>query len=364
MRLNRGEKGVFFRFFLLLSGLFILGCSEKPQENSQSSDTLLNRHEEKSYKKVLVVHSYFQDYKWTQTITRGVSMVLNTHNVDVQIFYMDTKHHPSQEWMVRKSGEAMDVIGQWNPDVVITADDNAQEYVGRKLAKEGRIPVVFCGVNANPDQYGYPTPTATGVLERPHFRESVSFLKKILGKEKPLRIVVMSGCSKTTDFAFDKMKTQVNSEAEVLNWYKPATWQEWKQAVQECQSRADAIAIYTYHAILPDPNSTQSMDPEEVISWTVQNSRIPVIGFLPFAAEDGSLCGVLESGLEQGKIAGQMVMEILQGRQAGSIGIQTGRTIQPMLNLNTARKLGIDVSPETIREADILVETTENKMSL
>jgi len=42
-----------------------------------------------------------------------------------------------------KGKEALQVIGQWVPDVVITVDDNAQEYVGKMLAQEGNVPVVF-----------------------------------------------------------------------------------------------------------------------------------------------------------------------------------------------------------------------------
>jgi len=105
-------------------------------------------------------------------------------------------------------------------------------------------------VNTSPQRYGYPAPNVTGVLEVPHFKESAAFLKKVLRKEGPLRLVVLSDRSETTDFTFESMKAQQDCELEVLKWCNPKTWQEWKDNVQEFQVQADAIAIYVYHTIL------------------------------------------------------------------------------------------------------------------
>jgi ABC-type uncharacterized transport system substrate-binding protein len=160
------------------------------------------------------------------------------------------------------------------------------------------------------------------------------------------------------------MKAQVDSDVELLDWCKPVTFDEWKRIVQDYQTKADAIAIYMYHTILPSPDSKQSIDPKEIISWTVQNSSIPVLGFMPFSSEDGSLCGVLESGLEQGKLAGQMALKILHGTKPASLEIQTSLTGQPMLNLHMARKLGIRASDEVISQVDILVGTGDKQGSI
>jgi ABC-type uncharacterized transport system substrate-binding protein len=349
---------------LLLSVLILGGCSRKPQGGSASFSDSITSCKKAGYKKVLLVHSYSPEYGWVKSITRGVRVVLDSQNVDLQFFYMDTKNNPGKDWMVQKGNEAKMVIGQWNPDVIITVDDNAQEYVGKNLAQEGKIPVVFCGVNASPQRYGYPASNVTGILELPHFKESMSFLKKVLEKDRPLRLVVMSDSSVTTDYAFDAMKAQIDFEVDVLDWCKPVTFDEWKRIVKDCQSRADAIAVYVYHTVLPSPDSKQSINPEEIISWTIHNSDIPILGFLPFAAEDGSLCGVLESGMEQGKIAGQMALKILKGAAPASLEIQTSPAGQPMLNLDMARKLGIQVSDDVISQVDILIGMGDKKNSI
>jgi ABC-type uncharacterized transport system substrate-binding protein len=364
MRSNAAIDAIRRYLMLLLFVLILGGCSRKPPGDSVSFSDSITPCKKEGYKKVLVVHSYYPDYGWVQSITRGLRVALDSKNVDLQFFYMDTKRNPSKDWMVQKGNEAKMVIGQWNPDVIITVDDNAQEYVGKILAQEGKIPVVFCGVNASPQQYGYPASNVTGVLELPHFKESISFLKKVLGKDRPLRLVVMSDSSVTTDYAFDAMKAQIDFEVDVLDWCKPVTFDEWKRIVQDYQSKADAIAVYVYHTVLPSPDSKQSINPQEIISWTIHNSDIPILGFFPFSAEDGSVCGVLESGLEQGKMAGQMALKILQGAKPANLEIQTSLTGQPMLNLDMARKLGIQVSDDVISQVDILIGTGDKENSI
>jgi ABC-type uncharacterized transport system substrate-binding protein len=291
-----------------------------------------------------------------QSVTRGIRMALDSRQVDVQFFYMDSMNHPDKEWMARKGDEAITVIGQWSPDVVITSDDNAQEYVGKKIAKEGQIPVVFCGVNMDPRQYGYPSAMVTGVIERPHFTETVSFLKQLLGKEKPVRLLIMLDSNEHTNYISETIKQQIDPQAvEVVEWSAPGTFEAWKDKVHDAQTQADAIAVYLCYPIPGDSNNQQMLTTREMIAWTTQNSRIPIVGFLPSIAKSDCLCGVLESGLEQGKIAGQMAQKILNGVKPSSLEIQTSSAGQPMLNLDTARKLGIKVSDDVLGRADILL---------
>lgn len=354
------------RYLLLLLSLIIMGgCSRKPQGDSVSFADSVTPCKKEGYRKVLVVHSYNHDHVWVQSVSRGIRMVLDFRNVEVQLFYMDTMNHPDPEWMARKGDEALTVIGQWNPDVVITADDNAQEYVGKKLVREGQVPVVFCGVNMDPGRYGYPAKTVTGVLERPHFSETVSLLEQLLGKKEPLRLLVLLDCNANTGYIFDSMKAQINPRSvESLEWSAPGTFEEWKETIQKAQSQVDAIAVYLCYPVLRDSSSQLTMSSLEVLAWTNQNSRIPIAGFLPSAAKSDCLCGVLESGLEQGKMAGQMAGKILNGVEPAKLEMQTVLAGQPMMNLKTAQKLGIHVSDDVISRIDILNGANEIKNPL
>ncbi|MBN2513911.1 MAG: hypothetical protein JXB18_13320 [Sedimentisphaerales bacterium] len=281
-------------------------------------------------------------------------MEVNTFEADLECFYLDTKRHPAKEWAKQKAKEALDVIGQWRPDVIIAVDDNAMEYVGNPLVQAGRIPVVFCGINTNPSHYGYPVANLTGVIERPLFKESIALFRKLTARQDPLRLVVLSDDSETSRYTLDYMKTQVEPGVEVAKWIMPQTRQEWQKAVLDSQ-HADAIAVYLYHTVLQSTDSRMVCEPRDLMKWTVEHSRVPIIGFLNFAVNDGSLCGVLESGVEQGCLAGQFANRILSGDSPGSMDIILGQKGQSMLNLNTAKMLQLNISPDIMNTVDVIV---------
>lgn len=326
-----------------------VGC-EKPTPQEAKADTKQSTTEDR---KVLVVHSYHPQYEWVAAITRGLQIAILPTEAQVEYYYMDTKRRPDEMWMRQSGANVMELIEQWQPDVVITVDDNAQDYVGRYLAGREHPSVVFCGVNAASEVYGYPAGNVTGVLERLHFNESLAFFKMLQPEAR--RIVLLSDDSSTSRLTIDYIKTLPADELEVVDYVMPSTFDEWKQAVDVYGRQVDAIAVYTYHTVRTDLTSKQSLEPREVMDWTVQNSPVPIIGFLVFAVDDGSLCGVLESGVEQGRLAGQLAVEILNGKCPADLPIITGVRGQTMINMKMATLLGLKPDPKILEHVDVIV---------
>ena len=78
---------------------------------------------------------------------------------------MDTKRNKSDEYKIAVGREARDLILSWQPDVVITADDNAAKYLIQPYFKDSATPFVFCGVNWTAEEYGFPYSNVTGIVE-------------------------------------------------------------------------------------------------------------------------------------------------------------------------------------------------------
>jgi len=300
--------------------------------------------------KILLVQSYHTGYPWVDSITRGVRMALSSSNIDLRIFYMDTKRNPDEQWKRQAGQAAKETVSAWQPDVVIAADDNAQEYFAKGYAGRERPQIVFCGVNAEPNEYGYPAPNVTGVLERPHFVESLNLLNRLIPGAK--RIAFVNDDSETSAGAVKWMEKQ-RTDFEIVSCRAAGTFDQWQEAIRDCQDKADAIGIYMYHTVR-QPGMAQSMEPREVMSWTVENSSIPVVGFFIFAVDDGAFCGYLESGVEHGLRAGKIALAMLQGSSAQELRMATALEGQSMLNLSTARRLGIQVPQDVVREIEVL----------
>ena len=147
--------------------------------------------------------------------------------------------------------------------------------------------------------------------------------------------------------------TNRSTDFEIVSREMPSTFMEWQHAISQCQETADAIAIYTYHTI-KESAGAESMEPTAVMDWTVDHSRIPIVGFIVFTIDDGGLCGFLESGVEHGQEAGRLALEILGGKTAEDLPMITALAGRSMLNLESARRLGIDVPDDVVRSVDVV----------
>ena len=125
--------------------------------------------------------------------------------------------------------------------------------------------------------------------------------------------------------------------------------------------QVDAFAIYTYHTLKSETASTLSVASREVVDWTRQNCTIPIVGFLPFAIEDGAFCGIFESGIEQGKTAGEMAFEILNGKSPEDIPVITVTQGQSAINMDMAKKCHIQISDSILQDTHLIIGVSENE---
>ncbi len=329
---------------------FALACerqSVSSPKNAQAASDLPKNETGK----VLVVHSYHREYEWVAGISRGVKRALETTNIDLETFYMDTKRRTDVAWKQESGQLALKSIQAWKPDVVIAVDDNAQQYCAKHLIGRSKPYIVFCGVNAEAADYGYPAENATGILERPHFAETISLLKRVMPNIG--RVAIITDNSPTSAGALKFMRGE-NVGVDIVSWQTPDTFTQWQQEVLAAQGEADAIITYMYHTVTQE-GSEQSMPPGEVMAWSVDHSRIPFVGLFSFAIDDGMLCGVVESAVEHGVEAGGIARRILAGTPVSEIPVVTATQGQTMLNLETARRLGIVVAPDLVADVDVVI---------
>jgi len=303
-------------------------------------------------KKILLIHSYHPEYPWVAEITEGVKNALKDENVELRIFYMDTKRRTSDEWKVNAGQNARREIDVWEPDAVITADDNAQIFVAQYYC--GRSPFfVFCGLNGDPAEYCMPCTNITGIIERPHYEESLKYASTFVKNIR--KIAVLSDTCTTSRGALDYM-SRIDLGQKVLGYHLIDDFEVWKERSEEYNMDADAICVYMYHTLKELPSNDESMYPPAVMKWSVENLDIPIIGFFDFAIEDGALCGVVESGQEHGYKSAKIALALVKGESIDKYPVSRAVEGIKMLNLKTAKRLGINITQEMKRSADKIIE--------
>jgi hypothetical protein len=300
--------------------------------------------------RVLVLQSYDLGYPWTREVTVGVRRVLDEHShFAVRWFYMDTKRHPWKEFREKMGLSARQAIDRWQPDVVIAVDDDAQEFVTRHYVNHPRIRIVFAGVNGGIEPYGFVgAANVAGIFERkdlPALKQALLVLRWPRTASGPLRVVHIGDKSKSVEH--DDHHIREFDWAPLINLpsRKPGTFDEWKKAVLDVQGQTDFILTTNYRRISRSQTDGSLVPPEEVVAWTLANSRVPVVGTNGFFVEDGGELAIGTSPFEQGEVAARMAIRLLAGESAGSIPHASTRQFVVYMRSARMHRRGMELPP-------------------
>jgi len=124
------------------------------------------------------------------------------------------------------------------------------------------------------------------------------------------------------------------------------------EAIDYCQSRVDAFLLLNPTGITDEKGIP--MEGVKAVQAIVQKSKKPIINNTAWAVAAGSLCGVVRSGREQGVLAGRMVRNIFNGKQIKDMPIDQNRNGLRVINVTTAKKLGIQLPAEALLGTELV----------
>jgi ABC-type uncharacterized transport system substrate-binding protein len=293
-------------------------------------------------KRVLYVDSYHEGYEWSDGVTEGIRSVLNNADVKLKIFHMDTKRNTDEAYKRHAALQAKELIGSFHPDVVIASDDNASKYLIMQYFKNASLPFVFCGVNYNADDYGFPYSNVTGMLELPPAVKLIYSLKHFK------RIVTVGYlAADTLTERKDGFYTNKDVREDFVERYVK-TFSEWKTAFNELQNKVDVL-------ILGNNGGIRGWDNGKAQQFTLENTRIPTGCLLDWMAPFVFL-GATRSAQEQGRYAASTALRILDGTPPSSIPIIGNVEANIIINMKIAGKLGIKVPQSFLKIASRVIE--------
>ncbi len=338
----------------LISLLLTMSCAEPPETNTmdsvKSGNTTPVAHEAR--KKVLLVNSYHQGYFWTDGITEAVlesfGAGVDTHGavdnskskVILNIIYMDTKRNPSEAYKKKAATGVKERIDSWQPDLIITTDDNAAKYLIVPYFKHTDLPVVFCGVNWDASNYGFPARNVTGMIEV----QLVDQIIKTLGAyARGDRI----GFIKGDDFSARKEAKffEQRFNIKLINRFVK-NFTQWQHQYRLLQDDADIVLVGNA-ASIPDWDANQAR------ALINEITRVPT-GNWDESMKQFNLVTFATVPREQGEWSARTALEILNGTPPEDIPLATNKVARVYLNMSLARKLGIKFPIELIEHAILL----------
>jgi len=302
---------------------------------------------------VYIVNSYNPEtFEWTKEEVAGIISGFEKKGMKKDVNYeiitdnMDALVKSSEKEMKKEADRILKDIKNKQPDIVITTDDDAFNWVGLEI---DNIPVIFNGVNGIPlkyltsprlDSIEKPGHNITGVYQTTYFKQSLDLLKNFYPEAKTFAVITDK---LTTSMALmeDIEKQKEHLPMQMKDSLLSEKFSEWKEKILEWQEKVDCLFVFSNNAV-KDING-QNMSPKSVVDWLVENSRLPDTAPWAYQVKDGIFVSASDSGEEQGIHAAFMAAEVLNGAAPGSLSIITPPKGVPVINENRAKKLKTNI---------------------
>jgi ABC-type uncharacterized transport system substrate-binding protein len=296
--------------------------------------------------KVLYVDSYHHTYPWSAGIATGIKRgFYNRRDVELRTFSMDSKRNSSEESIQAAAQAAQELIETWDPDVIITSDDNAAKYLLIPFQVSEKCPVVFCGINWDASGYGFPGSNVTGMVE-------VQLIDRLIDAMKPYargnRIAIIKGDDLSAQIETDLFEKRFNV---TLDRRFVHTFDEWISEYKNLQNEANMILVGNAASII-------DWDPEQAHQVIHTETRIPTANWDAWMAPY-CLITIATKPQEQGAWAASAALKILDGTTPSEIPLATNRQAEIFLNMPLAKKMQIRFPMTLIENAHLISAEAE-----
>ncbi len=307
--------------------------------------------------RVFILHSFSEDDLWVRQVDAGIMEALaeggyslEDGTLELGEYWMNAKYYTSRDYMVNIAAAATRAIEDFEPNIVIVADDQAVRWVVAKWYGDPNLPFVFTGLSTPPEEIrGLSDRTnVTGVMQTPFFARTLDWVHYVLPQAQ--RIVFLSDASHKQEqleadirdaLAEHRQHHAHNDSPLETQALTVETFADWQAQVLAANKNADALVAVSYLTLVDEAGG--KVRSAEVIHWTVENSEIPVIGMAEFAVIEGSLGGMVVAGDEQGRLAGQLAVRVLEGDAPADIDVVVPRRGKLVLNTEAIQRWHVDV---------------------
>lgn len=304
------------RFFLIIifALCFILNIRIYVNADVVNTDISVN-----SFKKVLVLHSYSEDFKWTNNISRGINSVLDndSEKIDLSYVYMDMKKVKDKSYIDALYNLHKIKYNDIKFDAIICSDNDALNYIikyGDDLFPN--TPVVFCGVNNFDKSLLNGHKNYTGIVETIDIESTIKGIFKLQPNVK--NIILVCDSTATGKLNEERAKTITKILKSSANFYF-CTDTNIKNLQNILSNLGNNTAIL-HIGQLKNSDGT-FINYEKVGSLLSKNINATNYICWDFPLGQGLLGGKVINSFEQGKIAAEITLRVLNGEKIDTIPI-------------------------------------------
>ncbi|MCC5792740.1 MAG: hypothetical protein JJT82_09080 [Legionellaceae bacterium] len=299
--------------------------------------------------RILIIHSYHPQMPWVLRLNSGIEKIFaDKAFIARRYFYMHTKHKHSPRYLRHMRQSIQNTVRQWQPDVIIAFDPDAQNAVAH-LARQGiSTKIIFAGTTSEASLRAFQdNPNSTGIREKVPVRAMREILSLIFRNKR--QIYYLSDDS----FAARALETMIRRE----NWgafhlvahKRVKTVEEWQEAVQEANRKADILLVSVYHTL---QQGRHKVNRRALLQWMNAQATIPVVGMYESFMGDGGLMAIAISSYEQGFRAAQMALQLVEKQaQVSDMPVLEGKAFALFIEKGKLKKQFPDIYVPAILDA-------------
>lgn len=302
-------------------------------------------------KRVLVLHSYYQGYKWTDDENRGIESILKpaigTNNLYIE--YMDTKKIFGDLYSQRLYEVYKLKYKNFKFDTIIVTDNNAFEFM-RKYRDDlfPGTPLVFCGVNYFEKDWLKGQKLITGINEENDLKTCIEMMLKLHPKTK--QIVFINEWTTTgqgVHKAFLKIMPHFQGIVQ-LSLFEDVKIEELLDQLTSLSN--GSLVLYT--AFSRDKTG-RLFAYDEIMSLIASRCKVPIYTTNEFNLGLGVVGGFVVHGYDQGEAAAKMALHILQGERPEKIPIIMTSPKRKIFDYTQIKRFGI--SPNQLPKDSLII---------
>ena len=294
------------------------------------------------------VNSYTEDDFWSQQVRTGILETLargGYASVDdtqeMETFHMGMRQVSVIDDVRPAALQAIERLADFQPDIVIVSGDEATRTI-IPLYFDPTLPFVFCGFSGDLNQYGLNLLNVTGVVEALHPVQTVAMAYAFVEDAQQYMVLgdgSVSGKARALSAYSALGQSQYGASTPLFRMVE--TWSRWQTTVLEDASQVDFILLASYQGIVDD--SGQLIDEQEVMTWMLDNSPVPVFALSNIAIINGAVGGLVSYGYEEGVSVGEVVIRLAAGEMPADIPIRGPARNLLAVNLAATRRWNLRI---------------------
>ncbi len=321
------------------SSLFLFALAISTQLSAlEHVEKTTNTHPSGHEKKCLYISSYHVGFAWSDAIESSIRETLGGA-CELRQINMDTQRNNSPEAIFNATNQAIKIIEEWLPDIVITSDDNAAKHIIAPHYKDSVIPFVFSGVNWTVEEYGFPYTNVTGIVEVAPVKSMLEQARLMSGGQRGLYIGATAPAENKNFERIANVATELGMEINPV--YAPHL-SHWVEALQT-SADYDFVLLGDKAGIVGWDEQRAS---EAALKFSTKVSLTNHESMMPYTA-----IGLTKSAYEQGNWAATAAIKILSGAKPADIPIVSNKVWDIWVNESLLDKLQIKASRHLMRKA-------------